>query len=164
MIPAILKNMSLALEGVGYLGKVDELIPPKLTLLTEEYRGGGMDATLEIDMGMEALTAEFSMAGLEQDIVTRFGSFTDRLVFRGAYQDSEGTVRALKLQMSGRIKELDMGTWKAGEKAVHKFMVSLTYLGIFVDGNTIAEIDVENMKRIINGTDQLEALRNAIQV
>lgn len=156
--------MSLALEGVGYLGKVEELIPPKLTLLTEEHRAGGMDAPIEIDMGMEALTAEFSMSGLEPDVVGRFGGFTERLTFRGAYQDNTGAVRAIRIQMSGRIKEVDMGSWKAGEKAAHKFMVAVQYLEIAIDGAQTVEIDVENMRRLINGVDQLEAQRNAIQV
>lgn len=156
--------MSLALEGVGYLGQVDELIPPKLTLMTEEHRGGGMDAPVEMDMGMEALTAEFSMAGVQQDVLALFGRVTDRLVFRGGYQDNAGNVRAVKIQMSGRIKEADMGIWKAGEKASQKFVAALTYLEITVDGAQIVEIDVENMKRVINRVDQLEALRNSVQV
>jgi len=175
MIPSILKNMSLALEGQGYLGKVDELVLPKLSLKTEEHRGGGMDAPVEIDMGMEALTAEMTMAGLEPDVLGRFAhalldkhlgfaTATDRLVMRGAYEDGEGNTQAVKVQMSGKAKEADLGTWKAGEKAGAKYTFTLTYLEITVDGTQLVEIDVPNMVRRINGTDQLEAQRNAIQV
>ena len=53
MLNDILKNMSLFVDGRGYAGNVDELNLPKLALKTEEFRGGGMDAPIEIDMGME---------------------------------------------------------------------------------------------------------------
>lgn len=164
MIPSILKNMSLALEGVGYLGKAEELVLPKLTLKTEEHRGGGMDAPVEIDQGMEALVSEWTMAGIERDMVARFGSYTDRLVFRGAYQNEAGDVVPVKVQQSGRIKATDLGNWKSGEKAGTKFEATLSYLEIVIDGRQVVEIDVENMVRRIGGVDQLAAQRAAIEI
>jgi len=164
MIPAILKNMSLALEGVGYLGKVDELVPPKLVLKVEEHRAGGMDAPLELDMGMEAMVAEFSTSGLESGILAKFGARTDRLTFRGAYQDNDDNVVPVKIQMSGRFKENDMGTWTAGEKAADKAVLAVDYVEVVVDGRQLVEIDVENMIRRIDGVDQLERQRAAIEI
>ena len=40
----LLKNINLFIDGRGYAGKVDEFDPPKLTIKTEEFRAGGMDA------------------------------------------------------------------------------------------------------------------------
>jgi P2 family phage contractile tail tube protein len=162
MIPSIFKNMSMSLEGVGYLGKSEELTPPKLALKTEEHRGGGMDAPIDIEMGMEGLTSEWSMAGLEEGMIAQFGSRTDRLVFRGAYVDQDGNTKSVKIQQSGLVKEADMGSWKAGEKAVNKFTASLTYYELVIDGKQICEIDIPNMKRVINGVDQLAEQRAAL--
>ena len=61
MIADVLKNMNLFVDGRGYAGVVDELTPPKLTMKTEEHRAGGMDAPVELDMGMEKLEASFSL-------------------------------------------------------------------------------------------------------
>lgn len=42
MIPKILKNFNLFVDGRGYAGKAEEVTPPKLSLKTQEF--GGMDA------------------------------------------------------------------------------------------------------------------------
>ena len=57
MLPRTLRNFSLFVDGTGYAGKVTELTLPTLTIQNEEYRAGGLDAPIAIDMGMEALTA-----------------------------------------------------------------------------------------------------------
>ena len=48
MLKDTLKNMNLFVNGKGYAGVIDEITLPKLTVKTEEYRGGGMD--MPIDM------------------------------------------------------------------------------------------------------------------
>lgn len=49
MTAKVLKNFSLFVDGRGYAGKAEEVTPPKLTIKTEEFRGGGMDAPIDID-------------------------------------------------------------------------------------------------------------------
>jgi UDP-N-acetylmuramoyl-L-alanyl-D-glutamate--2,6-diaminopimelate ligase len=58
MLPKILKNFNVFVDGRGYAGKIDEITLPKLTIKTEEYRAGGMDIPVSIDMGMEKLEAD----------------------------------------------------------------------------------------------------------
>ena len=36
----ILKNFNLFVDGRGYAGKAEEVTPPKLSLKTQEFRGG----------------------------------------------------------------------------------------------------------------------------
>ncbi|BET34742.1 hypothetical protein wCIFem_11920 [Wolbachia pipientis] len=50
MLPKILKNFNVFVDGRGYAGKIDEITLPKLTIKTEEYRAGGMDITVNIDI------------------------------------------------------------------------------------------------------------------
>ena len=38
MLPKILKNFNVFVDGRGYAGKIDEITLPKLTIKTEEYR------------------------------------------------------------------------------------------------------------------------------
>ena len=52
MIVDILRNVNLFVDGRGYAGRIDECIPPKLTVKTEDFRAGGMDGTVEIDQGL----------------------------------------------------------------------------------------------------------------
>lgn len=166
MIPDKLKNMNMFVDGVGYAGKVPELTPPKLTLKTEEYRGGGMDAPVDIDMGMEKLEFDFSLPSLERAIFARFG-ITDpngtQVTFRGAYEGPTG-VKSCVIKLTGMIKEIDPGGWKPGDEAMYKFAGTATYYLLEIDGAKVIEIDVVNMKRIINGVDQLAAQRAAIGI
>ena len=39
MLPRILKNFNLFVDGRGYAGRVDEITLPKLTIKTEEFQG-----------------------------------------------------------------------------------------------------------------------------
>ena len=153
------------LSGRGYAGKVAEFTLPKLTVKTEEYRAGGMDAPVELDMGMEKLECDFSLDSVDRGALRLWGlaeGSKPPLTFRGAVQDKDGTVRAVIVRTRGQIKEVDWGSWKPGEKATLKFMAAVDYYRLEIDGETIHEIDIENMVRTVNGTDQVAARRAAL--
>ncbi len=73
MLDDILKNMALFVDGRGYAGNVEELTLPKLTMKTEEFRGGGMDAPIEVEMGMEKLECEFTLTRFDKEALKLFG-------------------------------------------------------------------------------------------
>ena len=64
--------------------------------------------------------------------------------------------------LRGALKEVDMGDWKAGDKAEIKHNVAVTYYKLEVDGRLIYEIDALGMKRVIDGVDQLAQQRQAL--
>lgn len=165
MIPKVLKNFNLFVDGYGFAGRVDEVTPPKLAIKSDEYQAGGMDAPADIDMGMEKLEANFSVFEHDPVIYRQFGLLDGTQVdikFRGAQQGSDGVVVPMVATIRGLYKELDGGNWKAGEKGSLKATISCRYYKLEIDGKSVVEIDVDNMKRIINGTDQLAAMRTAI--
>ena len=83
---------------------------------------------------------------------------------RGALRSEDATVKAVVCQIRGRIKEIDFGTWKPGEKAPMKAAVAVRYYKLELDGAVLHEVDVENMIRIVNGVDQLAEIRTALGV
>ncbi len=165
MADNILKNMNLFVDGVGFAGEVEEMTPPVLTIIEEDVRTGGMDAPLALDFGMEKLSASFSMSNYNKDIMKRFG-FTKGtripVVMRGALVDWDGTVKAAIITMTGKIRSIDLGSWTAGSRQTMKVEMSLDYYKHEVDKEVVHEIDILNMKRVVDGIDQLEAMRNAI--
>jgi P2 family phage contractile tail tube protein len=98
--PFKLKKMDMLVDGVGHLAETEEVTIPKLALKTEDWLGGGMLGPVPIDMGLDKIEFEFSMGGLIQAAIARFGetSLTGSLVrFVGAYQDDQtGATRALE--------------------------------------------------------------------
>lgn len=165
MIPETLANLNLFADGVSFQGDVPSLTLPKLTLKMEEHRGGGMDAPVELDMGMEKQEANFTTTGVRRESLKFFGLADGTAfngTFRGAYKGLKGKVTPVIVTLRGTLKEVDMGDWKAGDKAEIKHAVGLTYYKLEVDGETVYEIDPIGMRRVINGVDQLAAQRSAL--
>jgi P2 family phage contractile tail tube protein len=166
-IPRVLKNFSLFVDGRGLAGTVSTLTLPTLTTKMEEFRGGGMDAPVEIDMGMEKLEASFELFDYDENVLGLYGladGAATQLTARGALRrDGEAAV-AMVVNMTGVIKEMDPGDWEAGEQTSMTCQVSLRYLKITIGGREAVEIDKVNMIRRINGADQLESIRTAIGV
>lgn len=164
MLPRILKNFSLFVDGRGYAGKVDELTLPKLTRKMEEHRAGGMNAAVEIDMGMEKLECDFTLAEYSEEVLKLWG-LTDvagcSLKFKGSLEadDAAATQTPVEVIVRGRWRELDGGSWKAGDKAVLKVAVAASYYKYSADGVDLIEIDVPGMIEKVNGVDKLAATR-----
>lgn len=159
------KSFNLYFNGKGYAGQVEDFTPPKLTLVTEDFRGGGMDAALEITMGMEKLECSFTLKGYDKNVLASFGlaeGASVPLVAREALESYDGTVTTVIHTMRGKVKELDAGTSKPGEAPPLKGTVALDYYKLQHGETTVHEIDVPNMVRVVNGVDALAAIRKAI--
>ncbi len=161
------KNANLFFDGRGYAGQMEEFNPPKLTLKTEEYRGGGMDLPTDIIQGMEKLVTDFSLKCYDMYVLSWFGVGQGMVVpftVRESLESFDGTVKAVTHTMRGRITELDPGTTKPGEPTSLKVAMSLTYYKLEHNGIVVHEIDPENMVRVINGIDLLDEIRNALGI
>lgn len=165
MIPETLANLNLFVDGVSFQGDVPSLTLPKLTLKMEEHRAGGMDTAIEMDQGMEKMEAGFTTTGVRRESLKFFGLSDGTAfngTFRGAFKGLKGAITPVVVTLRGAMKEVDMGDWKAGDKAEMKYNVALTYYKFEVDGRLIYEVDPLGMKRVINGVDQLAAQRSAL--
>jgi P2 family phage contractile tail tube protein len=158
----------LFLDGVGFAGRVTELTLPALSIQTEEYRAGGLDAPIAIDMGMEALTCSFTLAEYDTDMLKMFGLYDQNsvvLTARGALQRNGDTAAvAVVCNLTGSITNFDPGAFEAGSVTEAGFEMAVRYYKLTIASEALIEIDVENMKRIVNGTDQLESLRDAMGI
>ena len=167
MLDDILKNMALFVDGRGFAGNVEELTLPKLTLKTEEFRNGGMDASIEVEMGMEKLESEFTLTRFDKNVLKLFGLAPGQLTpltIRGAVISDDGTQTAVVVNLQGIVREMDPGNWKPGEKATLKIMMALRYYKLTHGGDVVHEIDIPNMVRTIGGVDQLSAVRSALGI
>lgn len=161
----ILKNFNLYVDGRGYAGNIDEVTLPALTIVEEDYRAGGMDAPVGIDMGMEKLEASFKLSKFDRDVLAQFGVAPGAAVpfiLRGALESLDGTVQAVVVTMLGKIRSIETDTITPGAKAAQTFTLSLQAYRYQQDGVIVHDIDVLNMVRIVNGVDRLAAIRDAI--
>ena len=159
------KNLNLFVDGKGFAGQIEEFNAPKLALKVEEFRAGGMNAPVDLDMGQEKMECDFSLIQYSKDVLALFGvapNVTVPLVVREALESLDGTVTPVIHTLRGRIREMDPGTSKAGEKTTMKVTMTLTYYKLQHGDTVVQEIDVMNMVHVINGVDRLAAQRQAL--
>lgn len=166
-LPRTLKHFNVFLDGESWLGLVPELTLPKLTRKMEDYRGGGMEGPVKIDMGQEALEMDIT-TGFDARIFKRYASASVSgvlLRFAGSWQrDDVGDVSAVEIVARGRLSEIDHGSAKAGADAPLKFKLAMSYYKLTVDNQVLIEIDLVNFISIIDGTDMLAAHRAALGI
>lgn len=166
MLPRKLKNMNLFDEGESFHGQVTSVTLPKLSRKMDEFRAGGMNGPISVDMGMEALTMEWTCGGFMESVIKQFAAPTHDAVglrFAGAYQreDSSG-VDAVEVVVRGRHKEIETGEAKPAEETAFKVNSVLSYYKLSLNGVTLVEIDLVGMVEIVNGQDRLADQRKAI--
>ena len=166
MLPKILKNFNVYVDGRGYAGRVDEITLPKLTIKTEEYQGAGMSAPVEIDMGMEKLELDLTFSEYDPELFKLFGLTNGSefaLTLRGALQGT-GETSPVVINVRGYFKEMDFDSWKPAEKATLKCSMALNYYKLTVNNSVLIEVDPVNMINRVNGNDTLSGIRNILQV
>lgn len=164
MIPRKLKYFNLFVDGRGYAGKVEEIELPKLSIKTEEFRAGGMDAPVAIDLGMEKLECNFTLGEYNEDTIRLFGlqdSAAVSLRLKGSIEsdDLASHKTPVEVVIQGRWSEMEWEKWKAGDNSTKKVTVAISYYRYISNDETLVEIDVPNMVRIINGVDNLAVSR-----
>lgn len=163
-IPKVLKNFNLFITGKGYAGRVQEVTLPKLSIKTEEYSAGGMDIPIDLDMGMDKMECQMTLSEYNPDVLKLFG-LSDRapvdVVLKGAVTD-EDTVTKVEVELQGMWKELDMGSWKAGDKQTLSVGMTVRYYKLTVGPDVLVEIDAATFERKIFGEDQLTQIRDII--
>ncbi len=160
-----LRKFVVYVDGFGKVGDCDGATLPKLNLKMDEYRGGGMDVPVEVDLGMEKLEFQFTRTAIDDQVIDKFGLYPGQnkaFTLRGSLASQDGTSAAVIGHMRGTLKSVDMGDFRAGEKMQVTFMVTLDYYKLIKGDRTLIEIDIENCRRVVGGVDQLEKDRIAL--
>ncbi|KQR50144.1 phage major tail tube protein [Acidovorax sp. Leaf160] len=167
-LPRKLKAFATFVDGTNYMGEMPEVTLPTLSRKMEEYRGGGMNGAIELDMGQEKMEAELKGAGWLVGLATKWGAAAHDAVllrFAGAVQtDDDGRVTPVEVVMRGRLTERDPGSAKAGDMIERTYKYSLSYYKEVVDGQTQLEIDLVNMVENVGGVDNLAGVRAALGI
>ena len=158
-LPKKLKMMNLFNEGNSYLGQTGEVTIPKLVRKLEDWRGGGMNGTVKIDLGLGDDITEFNwkLGGIDDLIIEQWGAATvsaNMLRFAGSYQrDDTGETTAVEIVVRGRHEEIDFGNQKAGDDTETSVKTIWSYYKLSIDNVVKVEIDIPNMIEMVNGVD-----------
>lgn len=166
MIPNVLKSFDLYIDGRGHAGLAEEVTLPKLTMQSEEWQAGGMAGPIKLDLGIEALTLEFTLGGYNEGVLSMWGVSDPSGInarFLGAAVAGDGTgTQAIEVSVRGRWEELDMGSAKKKELSRTKVKMPLTYYRLTINSRVIHDIDLIGGKTVINGVDLSAELLRAL--
>lgn len=161
MTPKVIKQYNIFFEDNGYAGICSEVELPELTITEEDFRGGGIDAGVPLDMGMEIPEVGFTMEEHSSAVISKFGRRDVQGRFAAAKSD-DATVERYVVRFTGSFPSLPLGTVQPGQKSPIKGKIRCTFLEITLDGQELVHIDVPNCVRRVGGTDQLQEIRDAI--
>lgn len=166
MLPRHLRNFNVMIDGFGFAGRADEVTLPTLEITTETHRAGGMDAPVDVDMGMELMELSVVLSDYDESVISGFGLLGAGvpITLRGAIQRQGEQAQPVVIKMLGGLKARDPGTWSVGGKQTTTLTYSLRKYSETINGVEYVNIDVENMVRVINGVDQLASQRAAIGI
>ena len=154
----IITNFALWVDGRTFAGNAENVKLPTLELKTEEFRAGGMDAPIDIEMGMNKLDASFTLSQFSPDILNLWGVTTGStvpLVLRASAKNELGIEKPVEVRLQGKIIKVDPSDFKSGEAVKLDVMVNCTFYQLKFDGSIVHSIDIPNMVRVVNGVDQL---------
>lgn len=165
ILPLVLKNFEVLIDGQSFGGRADEIQLPALEVVTEDHRGGAMDIPVKLDMGMQPLTMEVTLAEYSGDVWGAFGrkdGNQPQFVFRGYTEDENGNSGLVVVTCRGRVNRLSPESAKVGQKNTVSMMIDVSYYKAMIDGVIVHEIDPVNIVRTINGVNQLAAMKAAL--
>lgn len=169
MLPKVLRNFNVIVEGRPLAGIAEELKLPDLERKTEEYRASGMLAPVSLDLGMELLTLEFTLTEFNSDVlkawgVTDAGGINTRFMGAARADDSNAGVDAIEISVRGRWKKIEQGNAKNSDMAKMKVQMPLVYYRYNLNGETLIEIDVVNGKEVVGGVDRSADVLKALGI
>ncbi len=164
MLPRHLRNFNIMIDGYGFAGRADGVTLPTLAIATEDHRAGGMDAPVDVDMGMEKLELSVEISDYDETVIAGFGMLGAGVpvTLRGAIQRQGEDAQAVVVKMLGNLKSREVGDFKVGAKQTTKLTYTVRRYSETINGTEYVYVDVENMIRVINGVDQLASQRAAI--
>jgi P2 family phage contractile tail tube protein len=156
----IFQDFTVWIQDVGKIGEAPEFQPPEINIAVEEFRGGGMDGTVEIPFGVEKIEFDFQLHTWDEQVWQNLGygpgSLDVPVTFRGYLITPGGAEKGLIITTSSLIKSVKPGKVSAGKKVEMTISLVANYYAQYIDGNNdpVIEIDVFNKVTNIGGTDR----------
>lgn len=167
MLPRVLRNFNVIIDGRPMAGVAEELTLPSLERKMEDYRGGGMLAPVGLDLGLEALKLEFTLVEFNADVIKAWGlpdagGINVRFLGAARTDDSTSSVDAIEVAVRGRWKKIEQGNVKTADAAKMKVEMPLVYYRYSLNGTVLVEIDVVSGKEVVGGVDRSAAVMTAL--
>ena len=166
MIPSIIKDCSVKINGNDKVVGIAEFPLPDITFKEEEINVLGLGTIKEVIVSMlEAMSTSIKFLGVDKTALKLRAGKGINLVLAAAIQvldeNDNATEIGLFANVKGTIKTHKLGTVGQNGKLEPEIEVNLSYFKLEIDGSILYEIDQRNRILIVDGED-LRAGINAI--
>lgn len=164
----IFLDFSVWIGDSGKIGEAPGFQPPEINIAVEEFRGGGMDGTVEIPFGIEKIEFDFELHTWDPEVWRNLGygpgSIDVPIKFYGYLMTPNGVEKGVKLITRSLIKSIKPGKVEAGKKVSQTINLCANYFKHEIDDEVVAEIDVFNKVTIIGGVDRSATARQLLGI
>ncbi len=168
----ILQDFTVWVNGVGKIGESPGFQPPEINIQTEEFRGGGMDGTIDIPMGVEKIEFDFDLHTWDEQVwsVLGFGNafnaeamdgaavptstLTVPIHFRGYLITPGGQNKGVLIETSSLVKSVKVNKVEPGKKTEMTVSATCSKYRHTVGGKVLTDIDIFNKVFKVNGFDR----------
>ena len=156
--------IAATLQGLPLSATVEEFTPPKIEFDMEAMSGGRFIAE-EMAKSGKVLSAKLILQGAGAEVMLALGvRLGDDILLnvREAGQDQDGKTYFTYHTVGGKLKSLEEGKVKMGEKALTTLDLSCRTYKRQENGIAVIDIDVRTQKFVLNGVDILGDARRAV--
>lgn len=168
-IPTKLVGMALFMEGSNQDFASGDITLPSLTPMTDTLAGAGILGEVDLPSPGHYGSMELGITWrtIDKDAFRLVSTQSKALEIRGAFKDFDNTkssfvTRAIKIVVRGVGKGIDLGTLSQNAATDTTNTIEVTYIKIFIDGESVFELDKFNYISRINGEDDQEDVRKAL--
>jgi P2 family phage contractile tail tube protein len=161
-----LTNANIYIDGVGLLGRAEEIEIPNPKHKMIDYKGLGMAGTAELWAGVEKLESRIKWSSFDSDTLSMAASpfQTHSFQARGNLEQYTSQGRTAQLPvvylMTGVFKDAGSPTFHQHRMVETTSVVSVYHCELFVAGVQIYLYDVFANIYVVGGVDQLSTFRS----
>ena len=161
-----LTNANIYIDGVGLLGRAEEIEIPNPKHKMIDYKGLGMAGTAELWAGVEKLESKIKWSSFDADTLALAASpfQTHSFQARGNLEQYTSQGRTAQLPvvylMTGVFKDAGSPTFRQHQMVETTSVVSVYHCELFVAGVQIYLYDVFANIYVVGGVDQLSTFRS----
>lgn len=161
-----LTNANIYIDGVGLLGRAEEIELPNPKHKMIDYKGLGMAGTAELWAGVEKLDSRIKWVSFDSDTLTMAASPFQTHSFQtyGNLEQYTSQGRTAQLPvvylMTGVFKDAGSPTFRQHRMVETTSVVSIYHCELYVAGVQIYLYDVFANIYVVGGVDQLSTFRS----
>lgn len=163
-----ISNANVYVDGVGHLGKAEEMDLPKITQKMVEHKALGMVGTFQLPTGIEPMEARIKWNALYADVLKKLANPFKAMSMqvRASMETFTSQGRSAEVPvvcyLTATSKDFHPGNFKQHELIESENNFNVTYMKLVIDGQDIVEFDaIANIYKV-DGVDLLANYRTNI--